>query len=150
MDTNLYCTLRGTYNERKEKLEKADSAWLQACILDSEYNDFLRAKADYKDNERDPHGHGKQLPYIGWYWRHLEFSEGNLPIGDTGDYIGFMANNKWDYPERATTPEEFAHIMEMIDDAMRESEQGGLVSDIQQKTNAKLDELWEYLQTLTI
>lgn len=61
-----------------------------------------------------------------------------------------MANNKWDYPERTTTPEEFAAIMALIDAAMVENGRGGILADIVKAVNAKLDELWDYLQTLKV
>jgi hypothetical protein len=150
MDTNLYWMLRGTFDERKKKLEEADPAWLRACILDGEYNNFLADRADFDKDEEDPRGHGKRLPYIGWYWRHLQFSDGHLPIGDCGDFIGFIANNKWGHPQRDTTPEEFARIMELIDAAMLENQEGGSLDEIVKKTHAKLDELWDYLQTLEV
>lgn len=148
--TNLYVRLNGNYQQRKESLANASKEYLECAILDSEYNKFLSDRADYSDHEKDAHGHGKRLPYIGWYWRHLEFSSGLLPIGDCGDFIGFMANNKWDYPERDLTPEEFDKVMEIIDEAMRLSKQGGCLADIIKETNDKLDELWDYLQTLEV
>lgn len=149
-DTNLYWQLRGTYAERKEKLSKMSREYLEAAILDSEYNEFLRARADYHVDEHDKHNHGKRLPYIGWFWRHLEFSDGTLPIGDCGQFIGFIANNKWNYSERLTTSDEFARIMTIIDEAMALNQQGGLMKEIVDNTNAKLDELWDYLQTLEV
>lgn len=150
IDTNLFWTLRGTYNERIATLEAADPTVLCASIIDQQYNDFLRDHADFNEDEEDPHGHGKRLPYIGWFWRHLPFHSRRLPIGDTGGFVGFMANNKWGYPERDTTNEEFAAIMAIIDDAMRLNHQGGALSKIVNDTNAKLAELWDYLNTLTV
>ena len=150
MDTNLYWQIRGTYAERKSALKASDRDWLEAAILDGEYNDFLRAHADYKEKDVDKHGHGKRLPYIGWFWRHLCFSEGKLPLGDCGDFVGFMPNNKWDYRERDTTPDEFAEIMAIIDEAMRLNQQGGDLSKIIAETHVKLDELWDYVTTLSI
>lgn len=150
MDTNLYWSLRGNYGERAAKLKEFSREQLEASILDREYNDFLRGRADYSESEHDPHGLGKRLPYIGWFWRHLSFSSGSLPIGNTGEVVGFMPNNKWGYPERMTTAEEFARIMEIIDAAMIEDAKGGLLSEIIKNTNAKLDELWDYLQTIQV
>ncbi len=157
-DTNLYWRLRGTYAERREKLAAFDKSFLEAAILDAEYNEFLSSRADFpfnqeanlRDSQRDRRGHGKRLPYVGWYWRHLEFSDGALPIGDCGQFVGFMANNKWDYPERLTTPEEFACIMAIIDAAMVLNEKGGELTEITDTTLAKLDELWDYLQRLDV
>lgn len=150
MDTNLYWNVRGTYSERIAKLEQADPTWLRACLLDKQYNDFLGDRADYKQDEDDPRGHGKRLPYIGWYWRHLDFHSGYLPLGNACGTIGFMANNKWGYPERDTTPDEFAAIMEIVDAAMQANQQGGNLAEIIEQTNKELDRLWGYLQTLTV
>jgi len=146
--TNLYLRLRGTYEERKKKLSEMPKEYLEAAILDSEYNHFLSARADYEGDE-DKHGCGKRLPYIGWYWRHIEFS-GDIPIGDCGDFIGFMANNKWDHPERDLTEEEKVEVLRIIDEAMELSSKGGALNEIVENTNNKLDELWDYMQTLTI
>jgi len=149
MSTNLYLALRGTYEERREKLRSFPKEYLEDAILDSEYNDFLGRRADYEDDENDEHGHGKRLPYIGWYWRHIAFS-GAIPIGDCGEFVGFMGNNKWDYPERDLTEQEKSDVMRIIDEAMVLASQGGLLSDIQKNTNAKLRELWNYMQTLKV
>ena len=150
MDTNLYWVLRGTYSERKAKLASVDRAWLEASILDEKYNEFLCSKADYKDHEKDAHGHGKRVPYIGWFWRRVTFSAGTISLGDCGEFVGFMENNKWGYRERSTTAEEFVRIMTIIDEAMKLDEQGGSLDKIIESTNAKLEELWGYMQTLTI
>lgn len=151
MDTNLYRVLRGTYVERVAALAEADTAWLRAAILDGEYNEFLRNRADYEEGQQGKHGHGKRLPYIGWYWRHIEFSDLlNIPIGDCGEFVGFIANNKWGYPERVLTEAEARAVMAIIDEAMRLNLLGGDVSKIEADTNAKLDELWDYMQTLEV
>lgn len=152
MDTNLYWTLRGSYATRKYKLSTAPREYLEASILDAEYNDFLRPRSDYKDGETDIHGgHGKRLPYIGWYWRHVTFHDlTTIQIGNCGPFVGFMPNNKWDYPQRMMTEDEGKRVMEIIDEAMKIDEEGGDVAKINEKVKAKLDELWVYMQTLKI
>jgi hypothetical protein len=135
--------LRGTYAERKQKLSNMTKDWLEAAILDSEYNDFIRARAD--------DGNEKRVPYIGWFWRHIEFSDPTkIPIGDCGSFIGFMANDKWDHPERLLTESEAMHIIGIIDEAMELNQQGGSAVEINNNTNAKLREVWDYMQTLRI
>ena len=151
MDTNLYWTVRGKYDERKKKLAEMEREVLEASILDGQYNDFVSDRADYAEDEKDEHGHGKRVPYVGWYWRHIEFSTPKaIPIGDCGSFVGFMANNKWDYPERRMTEEEARGAVAIIDAAIEESEKGGESSEIRKKTNEKLDELWAYMQTIKI
>ncbi|MDE1821220.1 MAG: hypothetical protein KGJ23_07705 [Euryarchaeota archaeon] len=161
-DTNVYWTVHGTYAERKKKLAGMPRGQLEASILDGQYNRFLSDLADYRDEDSalreepvDPtvangKEHGKRLPYIGWYWRHVEFSRGTFPIGDSGGFIGFMENNKWSYPERMTTPEEFAKVMAIIDEAVAESQKGGLVLDVQTRTRAAIERLWPLLQTFKV
>lgn len=152
MDTNLYWQVRGTYAERKAKLESMPREWLEAAILDSEYNSFIAERADFPpDSNEDERGHGKRVPYIGWFWRHIEFSNlTGIPIGQCGNFVGFMANNKWDYPERTLTAEEGAHVVAIIDEAMRLNQKGGELSKIAAETNSKLGELWDYMQTLSV
>lgn len=150
MDTNLYWILRGPFDEKRNLLMKADRACLENAIIDTQYNSFLSNRSDYSEKDEDRHGHGKRLPYIGWFWRHLNFSSGCLPIGDCGEFIGFIPNNKWDHPERLTTKEEFNTIMAFIDRAMAEDQKGGEVSKIIENTNKALDDLWDYLQTLDV
>lgn len=151
MSTQLYFSLTGNYAERKRKLSEFTREYLEAATLDEIYNDFLRDKSNYKETDQNQIiPGGKRLPYIGWFWRHLEFSSGALPIGHCGEFIGFMANNKWDYPERSTTPEEFAAIMEVVDEAMRLNSEGGDLREIWKNTYNKLDELWPLLQSMKI
>lgn len=150
MDTNLFWMLRGNYAERKALLAAAKREFLEAAILDMEYNDFLRSRADAKDSDADKDDilNGKRIPYMGWFYRHLNFSEGCLPLGFSGGYVAFMATNKWDNDERDTTPEEFEQIMAYIDAAMKANERGGALSEIVAGTNAELKKLRDYLQTL--
>lgn len=147
--TSLYFNLRGTYAERKQQLSEWPRDYLESAILDGEYNDFLRDRADYRETDNDPTGHGKRIPYIGWFWRHVEFSRGTFPIGFTSDFNGFMENNKWGYNERNATPDEFAAILTIIDEAMLANQQGGQLSQIIANTNAALERLWDYFQTLS-
>jgi hypothetical protein len=146
-DRNLYWTLRGTFEEKLSKLQSDDKQTLIEAIIDQQYNEFLSDRSDYNKDQVDKHGgHGKRLPYIGWFWRHLNFSEKELPIGNCGSFIGFIPNNKWDYPQRSTTREEFQKIMDIIDRAIAQEQKAGVASDLE----AILDELWDYLQTLSI
>lgn len=48
---------------------------------------------------------GKSIPYIGWFWRDVDFTNpfcmGVIPKGrdhNERPLVGFMENNKWDYP----------------------------------------------------
>jgi hypothetical protein len=80
---------------------------------------------------------GKKFPYIGWFWREVDFDEptyrfGYIPVGSpefsvgcggeikhgpgtTAQFVGFMENNKWDYPyTRRLTAEEWTECKRLI------------------------------------
>jgi hypothetical protein len=54
-----------------------------------------------------PRETGKAVPYIGWFWRSVDFDR-PISFGDCGVFVGFMENNKWGYPEYDLTPEQDA------------------------------------------
>jgi hypothetical protein len=162
LDTNLFWGLPGTYEERRQTLANRDKAWLEAAIwsrediadrdrawleatiLDDEYNNFLSARADCGQPA------GKRLPYIGQSWQPLPFHCGCLTLGNCGEFVGLMADNQHGFPGRATTSEEFAKIMAVIDAAMRLDQEGGLLAETMDASNAKLEELWPLLQTMRV
>ncbi len=127
-----------------------DKDALVAKIVNDEYNDFIVSYSSYDKDEGDPHGHGKRVPYIGWYWRSVDFVNGSIPIGDCGEFVGFMENNKWDYPERDLTKEEVAKVIEMLDRAMEENSKGGWADQVDSSTKAVLAELWDYVTSLKV
>lgn len=87
------------------------------CRVDSaELNRALSEIAGRDDLEVR---HGKAIPYIGWYWRCVDFDQ-PISFGDCGDFVGFMENNKWDYPEFTLTPEQDAEVKAMLRDLAAE------------------------------
>lgn len=155
--TSIYWGIRGTLKEASEKLLKYEKEDLVHLLVNTRYNQFVSNLANYDDDEKpqDPTlssgtTYGKRVPYIGWFWRNVDFSRKELPIGDTGEFIGFIANNKWDYPQRLLTEGEANKVIEIIELAMREDEKGGSVKEIREKTRAELEKLWGYLQTLKV
>jgi hypothetical protein len=141
-----------TYAERKSDLARMPRERLEAKILDEAYNKFAGQYADIaSDSDADPRGHGKRIPYIGWYWRDVEFSDPNsIYIGHCGEFVGFMVKNKWDYQERRLTTEEASRVIGLLDEAMELDCRGGLLTEINARVYSKLDELWEYMQTLEV
>lgn len=104
------------------------------------YNIFCSENADTHD---EGYPLGKKIPYLGWFWRGIDFS-GPIPIGearlkDAAPFVGFMANNKWGYPERNLTEGERLQVIEYLDKAMESEGEG---------KDTALRELWEYMQTL--
>lgn len=57
--------------------------------------------------------HGKAFPYIGWYWREVDFDK-PFVLGDCGSFIGFMENNKWGYPQWLVTLEQATEIKRQL------------------------------------
>jgi hypothetical protein len=122
---------------------------LATAIVNYHYDTFCKDNADAKDDEERAHSSGKRIPYIGWFWRSINFL-GYVPIGimyerEGGDsLIGFMANNKWDYPERYLTDEERLRVISYLDIAI------GCTRSNKTGKAAALKELWDYMQTLSI
>lgn len=104
------------------------------------YNAFCSENADNRDRP-----HGKAIPYLGWFWRDIDFTGPPIPIGkcthpgEGAPFVGFMVNNKWGYPERNLTEGERLQVIAYLDKAM---ELEGEDKD------AALMELWDYMQTL--
>ncbi len=58
---------------------------------------------------------GKTIPYIGWYWRNVNWNRTTYTIGRIpGTFNGFMENNKWDYPTISLNEKEWAEIKRLI------------------------------------
>lgn len=68
---------------------------------------------------------GKAIPYIGWFWRYVDFDskhyeENGYWFGVLPDENrGFMENNKWEYDEVLATPEEWKEIKRLIIKALK-------------------------------
>lgn len=68
------------------------------------------------------------IPFIGWYWRHVDFDNGPMTFGRIPfDKIGFMENNKWDYAELDICPSNplFNKIKSMIEESLIKFEESG-------------------------
>ena len=140
-----------SFGDLVEKFRDADHEQLAHVAANDVLNDWCQQVADYSDHDqaKDPHGHGKRLPYIGWYWRAIDFARKDIPVGDCGDFIGFMANNKWGYPARDLTPEECDHVIGLLWRARAEASKGGNLAELNAARDAVLTELWDWMQDLT-
>lgn len=150
MNSDYYVTRGETMQEVIEKLSSFDKDDLVKLIVNNRLNDFIAKGADYSDADKDPHGHGKRIPYIGWFWRSTDFVGKNITIGDCGHFIGVMENNKWGYRERYLTEEEADKVVSIIWEAKRLSEKGGETRTILKNKLEKLDELWDLFQTFHV
>jgi hypothetical protein len=61
---------------------------------------------------------GKVIPYIGWYWREVNF-DSPITLGHCGRFAGFMENNKWGYDERTLTAEQSAEVRRQAENLVR-------------------------------
>jgi len=90
----------------------------------------LNAKIRDLDNQDPPifdafGGSGKPIPYIGWYWRDVDFDSdgcwfGIIPVGADGNskpLVGFMESNKWGYREIRVRGETWANIRALAEAA---------------------------------
>lgn len=81
---------------------------------DDELNQKL-SKLTHEDKGFSYMGWENKFPYMGWYWRTVDFSRirlGKVECGTTG----FMENNKWSYDEYECTPEESKIIKDICVD----------------------------------
>lgn len=78
---------------------------------------------------------GKSIPYIGWFWRWVDFDEPTITIGNCGEFNGFMENNKWGYNSLEIGSKEVKDLMiDIVDHPSKE----------------KLCRLYNYLQSFEI
>ncbi len=63
---------------------------------------------------------GKCIPYIGWYWRYVDFDDYPYMFGIIpGEFKGFMENNKWGYDYAIPTEEQSRHIRALLEKAVQ-------------------------------
>lgn len=107
------------------------------------YNEVVGKYADYAEADNDPHGHGKRVPYLGWFWRTVDFADlAGSSLCVEPDLKGFMENNKWEYRERGLSDAEASAILDIVDDAVRMEDAG----DAPEKVAARLADLWPLMQ----
>ena len=59
---------------------------------------------------------GKCVPYIGWFWRPVDFTK-PIRLGSLPDrFVGFMENNKWGYHEWVTTRDQSLLITQLLEE----------------------------------
>ena|SRR5258708_6327950 len=119
-------------------------------LVNGAFNSRVSDLADYEDKAVDKHGHGKRIPYIGWFWRYTDFVGKSISIGDAGGMIGVMGNNKWGYYERLMTEQEANTFIDYLERAFAERDKGGLVSETEADAEKVFDELWDWFQTLKV
>jgi co-chaperonin GroES (HSP10) len=121
--------------------DQLEAIGLPMPCLDALYDAQVADIADCDDGQDDPHGHGKRLPYIGWFWRELYWADLRIPIGDAGELVGPMMSNKWGYPERRMTRTEAHYFRHELDHVFQLQRAGG---DIE----APCAQIWNWMQGL--
>ena len=112
-------------------------------LVNELYNNYIRNMAD---NDKKPYN--KVIPYIGWFWIDCNFVDKLITIENCGDFIGIMENNEWNYPERVLTKSEVNKFIELLDKVMAVNHGSGDI--ILFYKSKRLDDLWSWMQTLTI
>lgn len=77
---------------------------------------------------------GKPIPYIGWFWRDVDFDNfdryfGVIPVDSGYDddenhekpLVGFMENNKWNYDLLQASEREWKEIRRLLEIAANDS-----------------------------
>lgn len=58
---------------------------------------------------------GKSIPYIGWFWREVDFDEKDYLFGILPDgRLSFMENNEWAYNSHRCGPEDWQEIRRLL------------------------------------
>jgi hypothetical protein len=110
-------------------------------LVNELYNKRVNALADYEEHEEkaiDKHGHGKRIPYIGWYWRNTDFVNKSISIGDCGEFVGIMERNKWGYPSRKISEQEVDTFIAYLEHAF----------EVRMDIEKIFNELWDWFQAL--
>ncbi len=133
--------------EAVEGIEEGDLKALEEDIYmnNAERNERIWEWADYQKSDRDIHGHRKRIPYIGWFWRNADFENKLVHIGNSGQLIGVMENNKWDYARRVMTEEEVDVFVDYLDKAFTLIDRGDAP-----QAEAVFLELWDWFQGLPL
>ena len=116
-----------------------------------ELNAAIREICDDESFDAEIADTGKNIPYIGWFWRTVDFDSetydfGIIPRGTpswtmssgsddethgprtTAVMVGFMENNKWGYPYVHADKDEWANIKELLETAVTERTKESLVA----------------------
>jgi hypothetical protein len=88
-----------------------------------ELNDKIKELCQYDKEKAFIAFGGKPIPYIGWYWRDIDFDNfdrrfGVIPANDKPEgypLVGFMANNKWFYRSVEATKEQWNEIRRLLE-----------------------------------
>lgn len=130
-------------------LQNRTKEWLVNWV----YNDWLADLADFeaKDAEFDDTTTGKRIPYIGWFWRDVDFAEKRIPIGKSeSGYVAIMESNKWGYSGRLMTEAEAETFIRFLDTAHAQRAKVNDQGAGKREAEQTFAELRRWMQTLAI
>lgn len=144
---------RNTLQAVKEESNMRYIETLKQRTHDQLVNDLYNMRVSHlsdgnSDEENTIDKHGKRIPYIGWFWRSTDFIEKDITIGDCGDFVGVMENNKWGYAQRNMTTEEVDTFIEYLECIFAERDKGGDVEKMKADQEVIYNEMWHWFQTL--
>lgn len=106
-------------------------------------NERIRAVCDEGEQYKVPAlaTTGKVIPYIGWFWRTVDFDGRPITLGwcstsKSMEYVGFMENNKWDYAQWQVSGEARDRLKQLLEEAVTEP------------SVSKFQMVYDYMQTL--
>lgn len=72
------------------------------------------------------------IPFMGWYWRHVDFfTPGGVTIAEGDGIVAVCQNNKWGYPQRDLTPEEQHTLLTIVWDAYKTTQRASTSEEVQ-------------------
>lgn len=134
-----------TMAELRTELEAQSHEDLVALAINEHYNGL----ASRLCRQHETGLHERAVPYMGWYWRAVDFARGKIPIAFGEGYVACCANNKWDHDEREMTPDEVAQFVEHLDSISKAEGRGGLLSEINDEVRRRIQKMQQWMQTLT-
>ena len=80
---------------------------------------------------------GKCIPYLGWFWRDVDFDADYCVIGIIpGEFKGFMENNKWGYEEFYLEGKEWNELKKLLEIAVKNP------------SRTLFNNVWDFIQKL--
>ena len=86
------------------------------AMTSDKLNEILAELADADDlyNVKGLEGTDRCIPYIGWFWRDVNFDADRCTLGDCGQFVGFMEKNKWGYDQFVIEGERWARVKQLL------------------------------------
>ena len=111
-------------------------------MTNEELNEKLAALADDEQFVVQGLGHGKAIPYYGWWWRSVDFDQpitfayANGEGFDVPSWVGFCERNKWGYEMFTATEEQSQQVRRLC------------VEFVEQPSSERAQAVFDYLQSI--